>query len=281
MDDYALHRYTDTECEATFADLFPQGLAGQDVLDELAPEGWEKSPLVVTFHPSLEQVYQESVQFHHNSQSWPWRDKDRPPDPEPTREDVARTYQEALIETEREVRELVGKCLWDIFSDNHDVLGPDGRVVDIGSFRGAGGFIADCINCQIGGREYDYIDFYMGTIWLARRADLTPVYRMIFRRLKAYGYDWTYHFPKLELVDLRPLRDALREPEGEEWNQEASVQEEDEEHDRSLHELRESLDTAHREAIAAARQQQPPAIVQAYESVYGHFPEGWPPVEWC
>src|SRR2546422_788653 len=160
MDDYALHRYTDTECEATFADLFPQGFAGQDVLDE---------------------------------------------------------------------------------------LGPDGLVVDIGSFRGAGGFIADCINCQIGGRGYDYIDFYMGTIWLARRADLTPVYRMIFRRLKAYGYDWTYHFPKLELVDLRPLRDALREPEGEEWNQEASVQEEDEEHDRSLHELRESLDTTHRE----------------------------------
>lgn len=35
MDDYALHHYTDTECEATFAELFPQGFAGQDVLDEL------------------------------------------------------------------------------------------------------------------------------------------------------------------------------------------------------------------------------------------------------
>ena len=228
MDDYAVHRYTDTECEATFAELFPQGFAGQDVLDELAPEGWEKSPLVATFHPSLEQVYQESVQFHRNSQSWPWRDKDRPPDPEPTREDVARTYQAAPIETEHEVRELVGKCLWDIFSDNHDVLGPDRRVVDIGSFRGAGGFIADCINRQSGGREYDYIDFYMGTIWLAQRADLTPVYRMIFRRLKARGCDWTYHFPKLELVDLRPLRDALREQKDDAWHQEASVQEEDE-----------------------------------------------------
>jgi hypothetical protein len=281
MDDYALHRYTDTECEATFAHLFPQGFAGQDVLDDLAPEGWEISPLVATFHPSLEQVYQESVRFHRNSQSWPWRDKDRPPDPEPTREDVARTYQETPIETAREVRELVGKCLWDVFSDNHDVLGPDGRVVDIGSFRGAGGFIADCINTQIGRREYDYIDFYMGTIWLAQRADLTPVYRMIFRRLQAHSYDWTYHFPKLGLVDLRPLRDALREQEGEEWDQEASVPEEDEEHERSLHELRESLDTAHREAVAAARDQPPPATVQAYESVYGHFPAGWPPVEWC
>ena len=178
------------------------------------------------------------------------------------------------------MRELVGKCLWDIFSDNHDVLGPDGRIVDIGSFRGAGGFLADSINRQAGRREYDYIDFYMGTIWLAQRADLTPVYCMIFRRLKARGYDWTYHFPKLELVDLRPLRDALREQEGEGWNQEASVPE-DEERDRSLHELRESLDTAHREAVAAARDQPPPATVQAYQSVYDHFPAGWPPVEWC
>src|SRR6266705_2013715 len=190
MDDYALHRYTDTECEATFADLFPQGFAGQDVLDELAPEGWEKSPLVVTFHPSLEQVYQESVQFHHNSQSWPWRDKDRPPDPEPTREDVARTYQEALIETEREVRELVGRCLWDVFSDNHDVVAADRRLLDLGSFRASGAFLADLLNRETASNDYDYMDFYMGTIWVSRRADLGPVYRMIFRRLRTHGFDW-------------------------------------------------------------------------------------------
>jgi hypothetical protein len=277
MDDSTWQRYTDSECEAAFAGLFPQGFAGEDVLHDLAPEGWGKSQLVATFHPSLEQVYQESLQFHRNLQSLPWRDKNQPAKPEPTYEDVAKTYQETPIETEREVRELVGKCLWDIFSDNHDVLGPDGRVVDIGSFRGAGGFIADCLNRQIGSQEYDYIDFYLGTIWLAQRADLTPVYGMIFRRLKARGYDWTYHFPQLGLVDLRPLRDSLRQQEDDEWHQEVPVQE-DEEHDRTLHELRESLDTAHREAVAAARHQPPPATVQAYQSLYGHFPDGWPPV---
>jgi hypothetical protein len=52
------------------------------------------------------------------------------------------------------------------------------------------------------------------------------------------------HFPRLELVDLRPLRDALRAQEDDAWNQQASVQEE--ERDCNLHELRESLDTAHR-----------------------------------
>jgi hypothetical protein len=54
------------------------------------------------------------------------------------------------------------------------------------------------------------------------------------------------HFPRLELVDLRPLRDAIRAQEDDAWNQQAFVQEEDERRACNLHELRESLDTAHR-----------------------------------
>ncbi len=174
---------------------------------------------------------------------------------------------------EREVRELVGQCLWDIFSDNHDVVGPDGRIVDIGSFRGAGGFIADWMNRQTGKWVYDYIDFYMGSIWIAQRTDLTPVYEMIFRRLKARDHDWRYAFPKLRLVDLRPLRDALNEQPENEWDanssSEASRLEEDMQRDHALAELRESLDTTHREAVETALRGPPPATVQAYQNVYG------------
>jgi hypothetical protein len=268
-ENYAAQRYTDAECEEEFAYLFPQGFAGQDVLDELAPEGWEASPLVATFHPSLEQVYDEAVQMHRNMQSWPWRQKDRPPDPEPTREEVAQRYRQEPGDTAREARELVGRCLWDVFSDNHDVIAPDGRLIDIGSFRGAGGFIADCLNREIGAQEYDYMDFYMGTIWIAQRADLTPVYRMIFRRLKARGHEWRYAFPRLGLVDLRPLRKAMGGPTG-------SVEDEAQ-RDRALAELRQSLDASHRQAVEAAWERPPPETVQAYQGVYGWFPEGWPP----
>lgn len=276
------YRYTDAECEAEFARLFPYGFAGQDILDEIAPEGWEQSPLLAVFHPSLDQVYEETVRFHRNLQSLPWRDKGRPPRPQPTREEIAKTYREKTIDIEREVRELVGQCLWDIFSDNHDVLGPDGRIVDIGSFRGAGGFIADCLNRQTGTWEYDYINFYMGTIWIAQRADLTPVYAMIFRRLKARNLDWRYAFPRLRLIDVRPPRDALSEQPENEGDASASSEpsglEADRQRGRTLAELRESLDAAHREAIATARQSPPPATVQAYQKVYGWWPEGWPPV---
>ena len=84
------------------------------------------------------------------------------------------------METVREVRELVGQCLWDLFSDGHQVTATDGRVLDLGSFRVSGGFLAEILNRQTGAEHYDYLDFYMGTIWVAQRADLTPVYQVSF-----------------------------------------------------------------------------------------------------
>ena len=38
-------RYDETECIAIFDQLFPEGLGGDDVLREIAPDGWERSPL--------------------------------------------------------------------------------------------------------------------------------------------------------------------------------------------------------------------------------------------
>jgi hypothetical protein len=204
--------------------------------------------------------------------------------PEPTLDEVAKSFQERPIEPEREVRELVGQCLWDVFSDSHEVVAPDGRVLDLGSFRGSGGFLADVLNRQSGAEHYDYMDFYMGTIWLAQRADLTPVYRMIFGRLRGRRLDWIYHFPRIHAVDMRPLKEALdREEKNEpDWlnyspSEALAKEEEQKEHDQKLAELRESLDEGYREAIEEALNAPSPATVRAYEAVYGHLPRGWPP----
>jgi hypothetical protein len=40
----------------------------------------------------------------------------------------------SAVNQQEEVTELVGMCLWDIFSDNHDIIAPGGRPADIGSF---------------------------------------------------------------------------------------------------------------------------------------------------
>ena len=94
-----------------------------------------------------------------------------------------------------ELAEIVGICLWDIFSGGHEVIGPDGRWLDIGSFRGAAGFIADLLNEQLETQRYGYLDFYLGTIWKPMRADVSAVYQMIFHRLRRRELDWVFHFP--------------------------------------------------------------------------------------
>ena len=57
----------------------------------------------------------------------------------------------------------------------------------------------------------------MGTIYVAQRADLRPVYRMIFRRLRSRGLDWVYHFPRLYAIDLTPLKETLDRKDEPEW----------------------------------------------------------------
>jgi hypothetical protein len=106
--------------------------------------------------------------------------------------------------------------------------------------------------------------FCLGTIWVAGRADLTPVHRMFFRRLRGRGLDWIYHFPKLYAVDLRPLMKTLDEKKGEpEWltypsSEALAGEEEEKEHDRKLAEFRGSLDEGHREAVEEALKRPPP-----------------------
>lgn len=300
---------SEAECRAEFAALFPQGVAGGDVLAAVAPEGWSESPLKSAFHPTAETIFEESLAFHRNLESL---SKNRAPDgkkpaPAPTLEEIQRDFAETPVVPGEECAQLVGECLWDVFSDNHEVVADDGRVADIGSFRGAGGFIAEFAGGAAksfapdanalselmpgmpelppGMPAFDmgYMQFYMGSIRTAQRVDLAPVYQMIFRRLQDRGLDWIYHFPRLSVVDMRPLRDRMKEDSGEkEWesydpSQALADEEEDRIKDRELAEMRESLDQSHRESVERAKDLPPPRTVAAYRSVYGRWPEGWPP----
>lgn len=283
MMDFEAPRFSDAELIDEFDRLFPEGFAGADVAQEIAPEGWENSPLLAVYHPSLEQAYQEALHLHRNISALRRTDDRSVELPEPTKEKVAREFREQPINVDQEVRELVAQCLWDVFSDNHEVVAADGRVLDLGSFRASGGFLADLLNHQSAAGQYDYMSVYMGTIWVAQRADLTPVYRMIFRRLKQREHDWIYHFPRLYAVDFRPLRNSSEKTGEPEWqnydpSEAFSREQEREAQDSKLAELRESLDEACRETMQEALEAPPPATVRAYETVYGCLPRGWPPV---
>src|SRR5438128_3925450 len=99
-------RLTDAELHAFFDRVFPQGFAGADVLAEIAPEGWEHSPLLACFHPSIEQSYDEAVQLYRNVEALRnarrRRDssaqRDEAPSSEPTLEEMRRESQPAPVE---------------------------------------------------------------------------------------------------------------------------------------------------------------------------------------
>jgi hypothetical protein len=275
---------SDHELNVLFDRLFPQGFAGADVLDEIASDGWERSPLLACFHPSVERILEERLMFHRNTDGWRQLAGKRQgrtieKQPEPTLEDVGREYKPSPVDVGEEVTELVGMCLWDVFSDNHDVMAADGRVADIGSFRGASQFL-DChlSREQDRWRREDYLRFYLGTIGISRRADLMPVYAMIFRRLKAMGADWVYRFPELKVIELGSMTDDAERPANQYSVSESATAELTAQHRRAeVERLRAELCEMNAHARDRAMDQPPPATVRAYRQVYGRDPSGWPP----
>lgn len=277
-------RLTDHELRALFDRLFPLGFAGVDVFAEIAPEGWEHSPLLACFHPSVEQILDERLAIHRNlSQLDRLRSRGDgsalEPPAEPTLDDVRREHAPSPVNVDEEVTELIGLCLWDVFSDNHDVFAADGRRADIGSFRGAGTFLDEYLTRdQDGSRGGDYMRFYMGTIWIARRADLTPVYAMIFRRLQSAGASWEYHFPEIGVIDLMEMRGDSVKPGGTYPVSEGAAAELAAQRRRSeVERFRARLRDANARAREEAMDGPAPAIVRGYRRVNGRDPRGWPP----
>ena len=324
------NEYSEAELIDLFAKLFPKGFAGPDVLRDVAPEGWTKSPLFALTHPSPQQRYKEALRTHRNLASLKRRDDAPPPPPEPTLEEfTAEPDDDDSFEQDEEVSRVIGMAIWDVFSDSHEVRDAEGREVSLGSFRSSGGFLADRLNEQVKAGlvkgpavtaaersalvheqmrklmpemnndllfqfmqeqqtgPYDYMDFYMGSGMISGRADMTPIYRMIFTRLKALDLDWKYTFPRLHVVDMRPLGEALKAKKAEEsgepdWlnyspDAEFAKEEANREKDREIAEMRESLDEGYRESVEEALTQEPPLVVRVYAAVFGGWPNGWPP----
>lgn len=287
------------QAEQLFRSLFPEGLADPFVIRELCPAGWAASPLRLAFHPTAERAYEERVSFERNSM-W-WRAAAAKKRGEPLPEPDVPTFEQFLREREAapdrppqpeatEIARLLGLCLWDIFSDNHCVLDPQGRDVDIGSFRGAAGTIADFFN-ESTGREGadrdssdllaigDYIEFYMGTIWCGDRTDLQPVYRLILSRLRAANCDWEYSFPRLHV--FRFDQSTKKRNDWDKYDPSSAVGAELEQSakDAEFAALQEDLAKGHRDAIEEAKKHPPPATVLAYRTVFNRDPAGWPPSE--
>jgi hypothetical protein len=171
----------------------------------------------------------------------------------------------------RHALRVLGVTVWSIFSNNFEVSTADGRCIDLGTFRGAGYFIADWLNRVAGSSSFEYTDFYMANgIEAWDEPVILELFRMVFRRLRALHADWTYDFPRLHVMDFLDveaagLPSAVRGPDRDERVSE------------SLAERRRLEEEARAEAERALARPAP-LIVRAYRDVYGRWPRGWPPV---
>ena len=272
-----MEQYSIEECEQLFMALFPHGFAGSDVADALTPNGWEKSPYVFAFHPTVEQAYQRHVESHESLMHLLALTKSEKISELESFEDFKLDYKIGEIHPEIELQEIVAACVWDIFSDNNDVV-KDDKVYDIGSFRGAARFIANWLN-RTSEEKYDYIDFYMGSFAKADFCDLTPIYELIFSRLKQMGGDWIFHFTKMNLVDFS--NKTNQKPTNlENYNPNEALAHElkkQEEH-KAKDNFKEQLEEINAKQKEDALYKPPPPVVKAYRNVFGKFPMGWPPL---
>ncbi|MBI3195097.1 MAG: hypothetical protein HYZ34_11630 [Ignavibacteriae bacterium] len=120
------------------------------------------------------------------------------------------------------------------------------------------------------------MDFYMGSIWVGRRANLTPFYEAIFQILKELKCDWIYSFPRMYLTDFGSKKDEDVNPALYNPNEAILKETEHNERQKEVEDFRRQLDDVYEESIKNAQHKLLPEEVEAYKRTYGRLPQGWP-----
>jgi len=267
---------TERECTELLNYPFSES---DNLLSTLAPSGWQNSPYIRFFHPTAAQQLEEYNRIHKNLSGLLKKKEEKISEPAKT---IADFEQDDVtsVNMKKEFILVLGLAIYDIFSTNHEVIASDGKIYDLGSFRGSGGFIAEFINEHFKEHSgnYDYMDFYMGTIWIHSRADLLPFYEYIFDKLKRKNCGWKYSFPRMYLFDFKNLREDTKAENPEQYKpEEAALKEiEEAENEKQEQKLRDELDESYHKAFEEAKHQPPPPVVQAHKNIFGFFPDGFP-----
>ena len=258
--------HTDAECTGLLQKLFD---AYPAFLKTILPDSWRNSVYVNFFHPTAQQQYEEQKKVQENLKHLSKKKNDE-------KENLLSDFKQDFsnLDEKEEPNTLLGLCLWDIFSNNHSVIDSEGKEYDLGSFRGCAGFIADFLNVKKSEDDsvlnFDYMEFYMGTIWIRSRGNLGPFYEFIFTVLKNEGCDWKYSFPRMHLFKFES--DEVTSPE----EYDASEAMEQELKEKEIDEFQKALDDDYEKTLEEAKYKKPPETVLAYLKVYREFPEGHP-----
>src|SRR5437762_4321972 len=264
-------RLSDAELRGFLNGLFPRGLAGPDVVAEVAPEGWDRSPLLGCFHPSVEQVFEEEKRGRRESlHNEARRDVDPNADyvtaPRSKLREVRSQWEPQPVRPIDELGELMGLCLWDVFSDGHVVVAADGRAADFGPFAESSKFLDRYVGGEICSSGRKCFGFSWGTHTLAKRADLTSIFAMIFHRLRSAGGEWVYRgWAEFLVSHTRP----------HEWPAEPPHRMKPTSPEEDLR-RRAKVDAMVARAREWVLNRPTPVTVCGYQAAYKRDPRGWP-----
>lgn len=203
---------------------------------------------------------------------------------ENSKEVVKRIFQKLLERVElipenwnQSYTYLIGLAVWDIFSNNHEVISPNGKIYDIGSWRGSGSTISEVIHSHFKGKEcYDYIDFYMGSVYQAEEVNLIKIYEEIFSLLKILGCDWHYTYPRIYLIDFKNKN--AQEQDNLSYNPNNALADEmsNRKRESELKNLQDKLDEDYIDDLEKSKKKPLPNILIAFKNIYGYLPKGCP-----
>lgn len=242
-------------------------------IDTLCPDGIANHPWFAAMEQSDDEKYKDYLESVKNRNAFMAEQKgDEYKEALPLSfEDflASEYYEDEDPDYYKEFVELFSNCIWDVFSGNNAVMYRKQKI-DLGTWRGSAQFIADFVNHYA---EMDYHfsgnDFYCGNIDDTYRNTYQPIYELIFERLKQVGCTWIID------EDITLSMDAEFGEEMESGNA-MKLNE-----DLMIKALSESLNKEQMQRVkkeieaehSKKNSTEDPAIVNAYERVYGKRPD--------
>jgi len=180
-----------------FLKLFPNGLTSKEIFKALIPNGLKNSTFVLCYHPTDEIYYRQHIECTKNTSHLDVLCSEKlnePVKPKPILdyETVIKENKPTRIQTKLEMAQILGDCIWDVFSGNNEVFSNNGWIYHLGSWRGTGSFLSDYIK-KFDSLHFDYMNFYMGTQGMnvyPKEVEFEKIYLYIFKLLKKNKLDW-------------------------------------------------------------------------------------------
>ncbi len=251
----------------------------ENFLLQIASNGWKNSEYVNFLHPTAWQQYESSKIMSENINTF--SKKNEPLIIEPV-ENFKQDNLEEVNELE-ECIEILAHSVYHIFSNNHSVIDEDNIEYDLGSARGSGETIAEYLNDNYfkENPKYDYINFYLGSLWFKEYASWLAFYEHIFKILKANNCNWIYSFPRLYLHNFDNPNEDISTAENLNYDATKALEKQFEENKKNeeLDKFKNDLNKVFDNEFEDAKYKPLVEIVQAYKNIFGFLPVGHPQKE--